>query len=374
MVSYWLRHRLPYAVIFAIAAVLVVGLVFVRPYIDSQAQEYNAQSVYKNTKIDFIVPEPSFEQIHELAGNYGIDKIFPYYATKANVTVNDKTRPTFVLLSDQFENIDTTMYSESRLIQKSETIYDNPILADWQFCHDISASIGDVVNVTLGDIKKEFTVCAIYETNEIYDSGAILAQISTTERDAIAQNSNSNGYSGAYITASDYSECRSYLTTEYRPLGRLKERERFDNEEAYNIHYHAIMDTGYSNEITDLRVRENSLDTSRNDLSLYLGALIVLVLYFAFNMAMSRRGSEKMYFEKHCIPAGIKATSYYIYSFVGEIVLFTVLFIALVMMFVNLTQQYIPGGVVGLKFAIIPVAGIIAETLGICLSVSQLRN
>ncbi len=41
-----------------IAVALIAGLLFVFPNISKQASSYNIQSIYKNTSIDFIVPEP----------------------------------------------------------------------------------------------------------------------------------------------------------------------------------------------------------------------------------------------------------------------------------------------------------------------------
>lgn len=79
------------------------------PFISQIADNYNSQSVYKNTNIDFIAPEPSFEQISELPGSNGIDKVFPFFLTKTAVNAGGNSRTTTVLLSDRFENVDITI-------------------------------------------------------------------------------------------------------------------------------------------------------------------------------------------------------------------------------------------------------------------------
>ena len=90
---------------------------------------------------------------------------------------------------------------------------------------------------------------------------------------------------------------QAYLTKDYRPLGRLKDRDRFDSDEQYQVHYDAIMESGYANEITDFRVKETSLDKKVSPLMIWIGTALSAVLIIAFNVIMAKRGSEKGYFE-----------------------------------------------------------------------------
>ena len=68
MKGYWVRHRLLLTIILCIVSAMVVGLLFAFPHIAQQASNYNAQSIYKNSDMDFIAPEPSYEQVTELEG------------------------------------------------------------------------------------------------------------------------------------------------------------------------------------------------------------------------------------------------------------------------------------------------------------------
>ena len=106
MAGYWARHRLLLTIIMSAAVALSTSFLFVYPCIQQQANDYNTQSIYKNTKIDFIAPEPSFDQVIDLPGKYGIDKVFPFFLTKTPVSIDGTSRTTTVLLSDQFQNID----------------------------------------------------------------------------------------------------------------------------------------------------------------------------------------------------------------------------------------------------------------------------
>ena len=120
MTGYWTRQRAIATLILSVIVALAASILFVYPSILQQAGNYNAQSIYKNSEIDFIAPEPSFDQVKELPGSNGIGKVFPFFMTKTEVQVNGKSRTTTVLLSDDFENIDKTMYNGDRLLEKGD--------------------------------------------------------------------------------------------------------------------------------------------------------------------------------------------------------------------------------------------------------------
>ena len=373
MTGYWIRHRALLSIILSAAIAVIDVLLFVFPFISQIADNYNSQSVYKNTRIDFIAPEPSFDQISELPGSNGIDKVFPFFLTKTAVNVGEKSRTTTVLLSDNFENVDITMYNDKRLIKKSNSEYENPILVDWQFCKDTSTNIGDTVSFSVGDSIAEYTIYAIYETNSIYENGAILAQLSTEQKDTIVLNSQNNGYSGMYVSASDYSTCQAYLTKDYRPMGRLKNRERFDSDEQYQVHYDAIMSSGYANEITDFRVRENSLDKMVNPIKVYIGAALSAVLIIIFNVVMSKRGCEKGYFTKYCIPKGQNVKPYYNKTFICELISFAITFAAVIFFAYKTSTDFIPKSAISIEIAIIPAAVVIAELIALIMNSSMIK-
>lgn len=374
MGRYWARHRLLLTILICVVMALITSYLFVYPSIIALAKNYNTQSVYKNCDIDFIVPEPSFDQVNNLVGTHGINRVFPFFMTKTQVNVKGSSRTSTVLLSDHIQEIDDTMYNSSRLIEKSDVEYDHPVLVDWQFCRDTSAAIGDTVVIAINGENVEFTVCGIYETNSIYDGGAILAIINNEQMDAIMQQSSNNGYSGMYVIASDYSICKNYLTTEYRPLGRLKDRERFSNDEQYQVHYNAIMSSGYANEITDFHVRVSSETESHSFLMTLIGALLGLTIIIVYNSIMSRRGCEKTYFQKQCIPRGKRVRQYYVISFVFELLFFIVFYFFFLYFEIKLSSDYIPVTVIGFSTLLVPLAFIIAEILCLVLNNSMISK
>ncbi len=369
MVSYWFRHRFFFTVLFTAAVALIAVILFVFPFISNRANSYNEQSVYKNSSVDFIAPEPSFEQIKELPGSNGIDKVFPFYMTKTSVEINGSSRTTTILLSDQFENTDITMYNDKRLIEKSSQDYDNPVFVDWQFCYDTKAKLGDKVMIPLNGQPVEFRISAIYETNSIYDGGAILVRINEQQSQTIKENSNGNGYSAMYIAASNYEMCRTYLITDYRPLGRLKSRYQFKDDDQYQVHYNAIMSSGYGNEITDFKVKESNAKEVGSYL-LWIGLALTVVLTFAFNVILSRRGCEKGYFVKYCIPKGLKVSSYYSTAFFCEMILFVLFYVGALVFRVLKASIYIPKAVYGIELLFIPIGVLVVEL--ICLIMNNL--
>lgn len=374
MVGYWVRHRLLLTVIFCVTVAAVAGLLFAFPYITQQAGEYNSQSIYKNSEMDFIAPEPSYEQVAELAGSNGIDAVFPFYLTKTQISVNGKSRTTTILLSDQFQNVNITMYNDNRLIEKAETKFENSVLVDWQFCKETGANVGDVISFTINGVAVEYSIYAIYETNTIYDGGAILAEISAEQATAIKQNSKNGGYSGMYIAASDYDACRIYMTNDYRPLGRLKTRDSFESDEQYQIHYDAIMSAGYANEITDFRVREKTTEAAERSALIYIGALLVAVLSVAFNIVLAKRGCERNYFAKHCVPKGKNVKPFYGISFIVEILLMIAAFIASVLVMLNDADMFIPAMAVSSNLVAIPGAMLAAGLVNIFVNNSRIKK
>lgn len=363
MAGYWIRHRFQYSLIICAALAFVTAFLFVTPYIMQRASRYNSQSVYKNSEMDFIAPEPSFDQVSDIPGTHGIDKIFPFFLTKTQVEVNGDQRSTTVLLSDQLDNVDITMYNPDRLIEESSTEYDNPVFVDWAFCHDTSSGIGDKITITIGGESIDYTISAIYETNSVYDNGAILAPISEEQKNLISEQSNNTGYSGMYLTAENYDECKKYLTEEYRPLGRLKDRSQFESDEQYQVHYDAIMSSGYANEITDFRVLENNLTTKGNSLLVWIGAVISIVVLLVFNIVLANRGEEKIFFRKNRIPKGQAVLPYYSISFFFETVASIALYVAFLILRIKLADDYISIHAYSVLIAIVPVAVIITELI-----------
>ncbi len=363
MGGYWSRHRLVYSLVASIAVALISSLLFAFPFINQRAKEYNSQSIYKKSGIDFIAPEPSMEQVEELPGNNGIDRVFPYFITKMDIDVNGKSRATNVLLSDRMQNMDMTMYCDARLIEKGNSDVKQPAYVDWSFANDLGIKTGDSFTLTIAGSEVDYMVAAIYETNSVYDEGAILLPITAEQKEIIRKNASNNGYSGMYVAASDYAACKTYLTTEYRPLGRLKDRVQFGSDEQYQIHYNAIMDSGYANEITDFRIKKSNAESGASFILVAAAALLSIATFIIFNLVMYNRGDEKVYFTKNSIPKGQNVLPYYKITFGFELFILEAVFVAGLLLRIMSSKHYIPREAISPVLVIIPIAYVLAEII-----------
>ena len=361
MAGYWVRHRLLFTIALSVLLSVLVSLLFVFPHIEQKASQYNAQSIYRNTDIDFIVPEPSVDQAEKLPGTNGVKAVFPFYLTTTPVEANGKSRDTTIIIAEESQNTDITMYNTKRLIQSSEALIDHPIYVDWQFLHDTNSHLGDSISFNIGDDRFDCSIAAVYETNSIYDGGAVLVQLPHSQIEKIRQRSVNNGYSAMYVLANDYDACQSYLTTDYRPLGRLKNRDQFKDDEAYQIHYEAIVSSDYSNEITDFRVRKNSLNDATSIIRICLSVMLTILFLIGFNWIMAQRGCEYVYFTRHCIPKGQDIKPYYTISFVAEIVLCLLFYFIVMMISIRTSRNYIPSNAIGVEIIVVPISVIICE-------------
>jgi hypothetical protein len=250
-----MKNRILFDILIPIILVIVTAFAFLSPIFSNIGETRLMTSLYENENLDFDIPSPSYEQISQLENESFIESVFPYFYTETDLSINGKTRETNLFFSDAFDKLDQTMYCQARLIEKSSQTYSNPILVDYQFVQDTGATLGSTVSVTLGTIKIDFQVSAIYETNTYYEGGAVMAKWEGLQKDTIMAISPKLVYSGAYVQASDFSQCKNYLETQYKPYGRLRDASEFATPEAYQIHYNAFMSANYANEITNFNVK-----------------------------------------------------------------------------------------------------------------------
>lgn len=320
MIKYWVKNRLLLDVLITIILVVFSTFTFLLPMAKDMGESRLLITLYENDKLDFDVPSPSYDQIKQLEEESFIESVFPYYYTEASFGVNDKNRSTNLFLSDSFSKLEQTMYCESRLIKKAEEDYNNPIYVDYEFICDTGLNLGDVVYLYLGDTIIEFTIQAIYETNTYYDNGAVIVKWEGLQKEVISQMSQRLVYSGAYIYANNYQQCKDYLLTEYKPFGRLKSVSDFVTMEAYQIHYNTFMSSDYSNEITDFnsdldsKIQKSILKEKASIHNVIFMIIVASTTLIFYNIAMWIRKSEKNYFLKREMVGESNVFLYYLMS------------------------------------------------------------
>ena len=362
MVKYWIKNRFFLDLIVPCLLVLLVVFAFVSPMFDVIGEATLMQSIYKNEKMDFDIPSPSASQIEQLEQESFIESVFPYYYTEIDVSVNGKERETNLFFSEAMDKLGQTMYCSSRRIEKSNKDFDNPILVDYQFVRDTGAELGDTVSVTLGGTKVDFQIAAIYETNTYYDGGAIMAYWGGTQKQVIMNSSTNLTYSGAYVQASNYSKCKQYLDTQYKPYGRLRDASEFATQEAYEIHYNAFMSSSYANEITDFSVKakeatlkaEDKMSASNQYVIFACGVALTVMLIF--NALMWVRNSERKYFASRKVYGAGNTVVYYLISSIFQAAILIGGITAAMLIIPSVSGFYIPTGVVTTKTIIFIVA------------------
>ena len=346
MFSYWMKNRSLFTVITSIILILLICLVIINPNIKTYGENRLATSVYSDSEIDFDIPSPTPEQLNEIAKLDFVDEVFGYYFTETNVTVNNKNIKTKLLFSDCMDSINFTMYNDSRLIESSSNDYFNPIYIDYEFAQKNNVSLGDTIIFN----NIEFQVSKIYETNTYYSS-AVFAPLVGAQKDYIL--SRSKAYSGAYLKVIDLAKAENYLKG-YKPLGRLKDRDSFTTDEAYQKHYDSWNSANYYNEITTFndKLQEANVKTGINNI---VGYLLFVAIIVAVNIVLFFRKSEIKYFKSKKDKKSIK--NYYI---INEIAFLVVSIIITNIMFNSSLNNpiYIPNtiiieGYVGIYISII---------------------
>jgi hypothetical protein len=134
------------------------------------------------------------------------------------------------------------------------------------------------------------------------------------------------------------------------------------------------MSSGYANEITDFRSRESGMEKSNSPIMVLIATALSIVILIAFNILMSKRGCEKVYFTKHCIPKGQNVKPYYKVSFAIELLLFMAVYAGVVIFKISSSSVYIPGSVLNVYIGMVPVAVFVAEIVSLMLNNSMVAD
>lgn len=361
MFKYWLKNRLLISTIYLLVITIVVSFSFVSNSIKSNAEAHKHQSLYIGSKIDFDIPSPGKDQIAELDSLVHIEKTIPYYFTNKTVALknNKKINNVGILMFDNFNDIELTMYNSNKVIEKSTTLSNNPLFVDREFILKTGLKLEDKVNIDFGNKMVEFVIDAIYEDNTYYTTLTIVglwkgAQKSNTE--------NLTGkelkYSGAYVISNNHGQSKSYFENDYKPLGKLKDRSEFSDEESYQIHYNAFMSSNYSNEITDFEVRKikdlkDSTDAKNKSLILInISGLLIIGAMIFINILFLKRKKTISYF-KITKRKGKKYNSFNNINMMFELVLSL---LAITMLFLIISKNpslYIPQNKLLILYSII---------------------
>lgn len=299
MLKYWAKNRLTIDILLGIILALLFSFAFVTPSFNSYRNIVAENSIYVNTKIDYQLPNPSFDQLGEIKSLDFVDDAFGYIFTKTNID-GKKSSKMNLLMSDNIDSIDMTMFGEKSLKSKISKI-DSYAYIDENAASVLNVKLGDIVTISLASSKLQYTVCGLYESTTLYPEGVVFVEYSGQVKTVYESNVSTKGYSGAFIDASNEQKCKDYLKT-YIPKGRLKDRSEFSSDEAYELYKNSILNGNYSNEITDFCSQRptaiNLVGKEKASLTslAFIGGVVAGVILFAANEILRFRKSENKYF------------------------------------------------------------------------------
>ena len=289
------------SIVFVLIAI-ICSFGFYNGTVNSVLDKYNFESIYINSRIDFIVPSPSFEQVGEIENSESsVDAITPYYFFNTSLDVNDKSIMSNVVLLDDNKKINYTPYNDDRLLSGTFGSEQTFAVVDEAYSKKNNCKIGDQISLVIDSKKFSFVVKAISENNPFYEDSIALV---IKNYDSKVINANNFKYSAAYVHANDYSECKNFLETEYKPLGRLKNRDDFPTDEAYNTHLQNFNSADWTKEITYMKDNYSLLSLKYVNVekgaisNTIIDSFVLFAAFVAFNLIVINLPSEKKRFQE----------------------------------------------------------------------------
>lgn len=268
--------------VFSIIALFLV-LVFAKSSVNKVQEKHLFDSQYKNSNIDFVIPSPSNEQIADLEkiDETGIYQAVPFYYAESEVYVNEtKSIPSTIFLFASPKKMNCTLYNEERIIKGTSTVKGGDAIVDYTYYKNNNCDIGDSVKFTIGGNTISFEITAISETNIAHQDGTIALVLDESVNSTIINSGVK--YSGAYIDSNDCSKTKTYLETQYKPYGRLKDASQFSSDAAYQQHLENFNSADWSKEITDYNQNYSTLSIEYEEYDVIATRnLIVICILFA---------------------------------------------------------------------------------------------
>lgn len=239
------------ATMIALLLTFLLSLVLVRPVSKAYIDYNYLKSYYVSSKIDFVIPEPGFDQVNELENDdaNGIIEVTPYYSI-SRISVNEEE----ILNASGFifgdaNDLEQSPYFSNNRIRGTKKVSAGQAVADKAFCLKYHCKLGDKVSFSIAQKTYTFTIEAISNNNMSTQRGSIAFVLNQDMLNDFV--SKGIRYSAAYVYASDYDVCKNYLKNDYRPLGDLKDPSSFESEELYNQYLDSFNSANWFLSMTD---------------------------------------------------------------------------------------------------------------------------
>lgn len=320
--NFWKKNRAFVGILLSTITAFCAIIFFARPSVDAINESYKRNSLLMNSDMSFQIPSPSKNQLKTLEKQGIISDYFPYYYTETKASVGKKSFDVVLLMSDMMDKVEFTMYSEKRIINRaSEEASVNYAYIDKQFAKRAGIELGDKVSIGIAGKSVDLVVTRIYENNTEFDKSAILCEYSGMQRSIYESAVSHISYSGAFIKCNDISAANSSFQN-YIPEGKLRNRNEFDSDAAYNSFNNSIKNSNYSLEIVSYDSQKALSDFNKSKSNI-CSKFILELLAFVFviiieNIILLNRKREKDLFSELRNRSSIK--TYRIMSLLTEVV------------------------------------------------------
>ena len=365
----WKRIFLVCGSLVFIAVALLGTFAFSNDSIDALQEKYSFDSQYLNSNIDFIIPSPKDSQISEMENDetLGIKAVNPFYYAEMDLqTDNNKNISANVLMFAYSSKMEYTPYNSNRIIKGKTTFATGDAIVDYTLHKEKGCNIGDTLSLTVSGIRMDFEVVAISETNLSYDHGSVAFVLSQDTNANLIENG--VNYSSAFVAVDNLASCETYLLTNYKPLGRLKDASSFDSEETYNKHVENFNNADWSKEITNisrnydtLAVKYENLDNAATRNIIIVSILIGLSV-IAFQAIVLLLPGIKQSVNKYIVKTGKRGSARLSFG-LGAI--YNGLVCSLIYVLTVLVTSNVERGIFDSNFAFVVINPVISCTVGV---------
>ena len=224
----------------AVVSIAISLFAFMGTSIKEQSEANDILSIYEETDYDYIIKNPSADQITSFGENTSIKKVVPYYQLAYTFEIANEDIELTLKSIDNEQDLNFTEFSKTRLVEE-QNVSGNKIYLDYNLATRCGLKIGD----TIGSNAMQFVVAGFYKN---YD--AQLAFVPNLKN--IIQSSLS--CAGVYVEVENSTEFNASVVQGYKPLATLKGRESFSDDAAYQAYLNDFNSRDYSAYIIEKNV------------------------------------------------------------------------------------------------------------------------
>lgn len=367
----WAKNYFVLSSLVILLLAAVCSLTLVSGNISLAESKYIFESIYTDTSIDFIVPSPGYDQSSETENDpaTGIEAMTPYYETSTSVTVNTKaTGKGNVLIFPDVAKAEYTPYAAARITKGDKTITAGNAVIDTIYADANSCGLGDEMQISVAGESYTFKITGVTVSNTYYKEGSAALFLDATQAEML-KNAGIK-YSACYVKSSDYETCKNYLFSEYKPLGRLKDKSEFDSEDTYNQHVKNFNEADWSKEITNCKANYDDLQVKYANVnsSIWINVSIYSVIAFlvvvVLNSLLLRNASVRQFMRTFLVKKGgtkAEITAFYSKGIIFDLILFVIACATGYFFIVKNTSVSLVGGSV--VNALLPITAVLVASL-----------